>query len=181
MSQTIKALIVDDEPLAHKIIEAYAQDIPFLEIVGHCHLATEAYAFLAEMKVDLIFLDINMPKLKGIDFLRTLDSSPQVIITSAYQEYALEGFELQVTDYLLKPFGLPRFLKAIHAANVKILTEDTEKSVFLKVDKQHVQVNLEDIQYLESFGNYVKVWLEDTFLLTPRTLSSFEVSEFSFK
>ena len=112
----LKALIIDDEPLAHDIIQAYADDVPFLDITGNCHLATEALTYLHDHEVDLIFLDINMPKLKGLDFLRVLKDPPVVVVTSAYEEYALESFELDVCDYLHKPFRFDRFLKAVERA-----------------------------------------------------------------
>jgi len=174
--KNLKAIIIDDEPLAHKVILQYAEDIPFLEIVDQCYLATEAYSVLEEKKVDLIFLDINMPKLKGLDFLRTLNQRPYVIVTSAYQEYALEGYELQVTDYLLKPFRFDRFLKAINAVNnqTQKLDSSEPKKLFIKVDRKHVQLDIDQIQYIESYGNYVKIWVGDEYHLTPRTLSSFE-------
>lgn len=175
---SIKAIIVDDEPLAHKVVLKYASDLPFIEIVGQCNLATEAYAMINQKEVDLIFLDINMPKLKGLDFLRTLNKKPHVIITSAYEEYALEGYELQVADYLLKPFRFERFLKAVNIVKEKmeasIAASSNQEFIFLKVDKKQIQVDISDIQYLESFGNYVKVWLDTKFHLTPRTLTSFE-------
>ncbi len=144
---TLKAIIIDDEPLAHNVILKYASDIPFLEIVGQFYLATEAYSILNEQKIDLMFLDINMPLIKGLDFLRTLDNKPAVIITSAYEEYALEGFELQVTDYLLKPFRFDRFLKAVNLVRAKTQksTKVTEH-IFIKVDKRQIQLNLSDIQ-----------------------------------
>lgn len=176
----IRALIIDDEPLAHKIILQYAKDIPFLDIVGQCYQATEAYTLLENTAVDLIFLDIQMPKLKGLDFLRTLEKRPRVIITSAYEEYALEGYELQVTDYLLKPFRFDRFLKAVNLIRQQLgeqasLTGPSgEGQLFLKVDKRYVQVQYSDILYLESYGNYVKVWTGENYLLTLRTLGSFE-------
>jgi len=184
----LRALIIDDEPLAHKIILEYAKDAPFIEIVGQCHLATEALSVLRTQEVDLLFLDINMPKLKGLDFLRTLRHPPLVIITSAYQEYALESFELDVCDYLLKPFRFDRFLKAINKAqelfalkNAPLTTssvpsaptEQESKQLFIKSDKRLININLSDIYYLESYGNYVKVWTEKEYILTPRTLSSF--------
>ena len=173
----LRALIIDDEPLAHKIILQYANDTASIEIVGQCHLATEALTFLSEQEVDLLFLDINMPKLKGLDFLRTLSKKPIVIITSAYEEYALESFELDVCDYLLKPFRFDRFLKAVNKAvelhQMKNQTED-EDHLFIKSEKRIIQIKKDEIMYLESYGNYVKVWLKDQFHLTPRTLSSFE-------
>jgi DNA-binding LytR/AlgR family response regulator len=182
----MKALIIDDEPLAHEVILKYAEEVDFLEIVGQCYLATEALTFLKNESVDLLFLDINMPKIKGLDFLRTLNKKPIVIITSAYQEYALESFELDVSDYLLKPFRLTRFLKAINkveallelkksaAENTSENQEVTSNQLFVKSDKRYIQVNLEEVFYLESYGNYVKIWQKDNFILTPNTLSNFE-------
>jgi DNA-binding LytR/AlgR family response regulator len=187
----LKALIIDDEPLAHDIITKYAEDIPFLDIVGHCHLATEAFGFLNENEVDLILLDIQKPKLKGNDFLKTLTSKPFVIITSAYENYALESYELDVTDYLLKPFRFDRFLKAVNKVYAQhqlnsgsqkqvdspeqnSTSNDTVQQILIKVDKRHLQLDTKAICYLESYGNYVKVWLKDRYHLTPRTLSSFE-------
>ena len=184
---TLNALIIDDAPLAHKVILKYAEDVPFLNIVGQVYQATDAYALLQQHSIDLLFLDIQMPKLKGLDFLRTLDRKPLVIITSAYEEYALEGYELQVCDYLLKPFRFERFLKAVHQAQKRSQpaspisplptmppAEEAPDQLFLKVDKRFLQINLRDIICLESYGNYVKVWTGDNFLLTPRTLTSFE-------
>ena len=172
----IKAIIIDDEPLAHKVIIQYAEDIPFLDIVGQCYLATEAYAILNDRKIDLIFLDINMPKLKGLDFLRTLNQTPNVIVTSAYEEYALEGYELQVLDYLLKPFRFERFLKAVNNVKLNISepVKQEAKKIFVKVDRKRIQLRVDSIQYIESYGNYVKIWVGDEFYLTPRTLSSYE-------
>ncbi len=183
----LRALIIDDEPLAHKVVLEYVSATPFIEVVGQCYLATEALAFLHEQEVDLIFLDIQMPKIKGLDFLRTLKVKPLVIITSAYEEYALESFELEVCDYLLKPFRFDRFLKAVNralelkqlkspaaATPVPTSAPSEPEQLFIKSDKRLIQVALEDLFYLESYGNYVKVWLEKEFHLTPRTLSSFE-------
>lgn len=182
---SLKALIIDDEPLAHKIVERFASDIPFVDIVGNCHLATEAYTLIEELEIDLIFLDIQMPKLTGLEFLRTIEKKPQIIITSAYEEYALEGFELQVTDYLLKPFSFDRFLKAVNNARKQIASKNTKvviskpqkaqhKKIFVKVDKKQIQIESSEIHCIESYGNYVKIWRGKEMLLTPRTLSSFE-------
>jgi DNA-binding LytR/AlgR family response regulator len=185
---SLHCLIVDDEPLAHGVIIEYAKDVPFITITGHCYRATEALDFLSKQQVDLIFLDIRMPKLNGLDFLRTLQHKPLVIITSAYEEYALESFDLAVCDYLLKPFRLDRFLKAVNralelyqlkkqntlVADIEKVTPKTEAQISLKVDKKYILINIEEIQFLESLGNYVKVWRNHEFLLTPRTLGSFE-------
>ncbi|MFK8164986.1 MAG: LytR/AlgR family response regulator transcription factor [Lewinella sp.] len=184
---TIKALIIDDEPLAHKVILQYATDIPFLEIVGQCYKASEAYPLLENSEVNLLFLDINLPRLKGLDFLRTLERPPLVVVTSAYEEYALEGYELRVADYLLKPFSFERFLRAMGTVRSALnnvpqgdkgttpaaLTETSGDHLFVKVDKRHLRIPFADIVYLESYGNYVKIWTGTSFHLTPRTLTSF--------
>jgi two-component system LytT family response regulator len=185
----LRCLIVDDEPLAHEVILKYIGDVPFLETVGRCYLATEALSFLSSRQVDLIFLDIRMPKLNGLDFLSTLRQRPLVIITSAHEEHALESFELEVCDYLLKPFRFDRFLKAANRAlslftlqqqataplpaPAPVETAEPEQ-IYIKSDKKLVQLNLDEVYYLESLGNYVKIWEAQKFLLTPRTLSSFE-------
>lgn len=185
---SLRCLIIDDEPLAHGVILTYSKDIPFIEICGQCYRATEALAFLTKTEIDLIFLDIRMPKLSGLDFLRTLQHKPLVIITSAYEEYALESFDLAVCDYLLKPFRFDRFLKAVNRAleiyELKNQTNrpltaapaplTTQDQIAIKADKKHILIKLNDLQYLESLGNYVKVWRESDFLLTARTMGSFE-------
>lgn len=185
----LRCLIVDDEPLAHEVILRYMADTPFLEKAGQCYLATEAIAFLNTQPVDLIFLDIQMPKLTGLNFLRTLKHPPLVIITSAHEEYALESFELQVCDYLLKPFRFDRFLKAANralslftlqqnttpaAAPVKTDPVAGASPLYVKADKKLIQLHPEQLYYLESLGNYVKVWDDKKYLLTQRTLASFE-------
>ncbi|KQC02202.1 LytTR family DNA-binding domain-containing protein [Pedobacter sp. Hv1] len=182
---SLRCLIIDDEPLAHEVILEYSKDIPFLQICGQCYRATEAFEFLSSTEIDLIFLDIRMPKLSGLDFLRTLQRKPLIIITSAYEEYALESFDLAVCDYLLKPFRFDRFLKAVNRAleNYDLKNKANHSTptpandgdqISIKADKKHILVKLNDLQYLESLGNYVKVWGDNEFLLTPRTLSSFE-------
>jgi len=185
----VRCLIVDDEPLAHDVILEYAHELPFMEIIGQCYRATEAVEFISKHDVDLIFLDIRMPKLNGLDFLKTLKQQPLVIVISAFEEYALEGFELAVCDYLLKPFGFDRFLKAVNRAlelyvskkgvvvqeGSALLAERYETDhITIKSDRKNVLIGLSEIYYLESLGNYVKVWGSESYLLTPRTLSSFE-------
>lgn len=155
---------------------------------GNAYDAFEGFEQLNTSEVDLIFLDINMPKLKGLDFLRTLANPPTIIITSAYREYALEGYELNVCDYLLKPFSFERFLTAVNkAAAIKnmepiavkkeVIAEQNPSNIekiFIKGDKKYHQVALADILYLESYGSYVKIYLASQMILTHETTSHFE-------
>ncbi|AUC14934.1 DNA-binding response regulator [Tenacibaculum sp. SZ-18] len=159
----IKYIIIDDEHIAHDIIKGYCDALPNLSFVQHCYDAIEAMECLRNHQVDLIFLDLNMPKLKGFEFLRTLQNPPKVIVTTAYQEYALEGYELNIIDYLLKPFGFDRFIKAINkiegstttVSNVNVSKETN--SLFLRSNKKLVQVKTDEILFIEATGNYVRV------------------------
>ena len=162
----IKYLIIDDEYIAHDIIKGYCDLLPNMQLMKNCYDAIEAIEYLNNNTVDLIFLDLNMPKLKGFEFLKTLRFSPKVIVTTAYSEFALEGYELNVSDYLLKPFSFERFLKAINktvSATSKTTTaivhqKDTvSKSIFLRTNNKYIQVTLDTIQYIEAAGNYSKV------------------------
>ena len=166
----IKYLIIDDEHIAHDIIKGYCDILPNMQLMSHCYDAIEALDYLNKNKVDLIFLDLNMPKLKGFDFLKTLPSPPKVIVTTAYSEFALEGYELNVTDYLLKPFSFERFLKAINkvigssvAANQSSSEENeaTTNQIFLRQNKSYIQVDIETILYIEASGNYTKIVTTD--------------------
>ncbi|MFK7833122.1 MAG: LytR/AlgR family response regulator transcription factor [Winogradskyella sp.] len=160
-------LIIDDEHIAHDIIKKYGDMLPNLEFKADCYDAIEAIDYLSKHEVDLIFLDLNMPKLKGFDFLRTLPSPPKVIVTTAYSEFAIEGYELNVVDYLLKPFSFERFLSAINKVTasttrtIKNESKETlkpeEKYIFLKQNNSHIQVDLDTILCLEASGNYTKV------------------------
>lgn len=191
MSKTanIRVLIVDDEPLAHDVVLTYINECEGLEVVGQCFSGSEALEFVKSTPVDLIFLDIEMPVLTGFDFISLLTTKPQVIITSAYQNYALEGFNMDVADYLLKPFRFDRFKQAIDKVHSRINsllqmnTQETKNDdnfrashIFIKVDKKKVLVSLDQVSRFESYGNYVKVWRGEESLLTPKTLSSFEES-----
>lgn len=180
----IKYIIVDDEPIAHRVIEKYCKDLSYMHLKANCYDALQALNFLNQEKVDIIFLDINMPKLKGFDFLRTIDNPPQVIVTSAYQEYALEGFDLNVCDYLLKPFSFERFIKALNKA-IGSLSTSKEKltvaaqnieneSIFIKGDKKYHQVKLDDILYIEACGNYSNIFLRNDRIITQEKISDFE-------
>ena len=164
----IKALIIDDEPLARNVIKEYAKSIPSLLIIGECADAVCASQHLMENEIDLLFLDINMPKISGIDFLRNLKHPPLVILTTAYSEYALEGYELNIIDYLKKPFSFERFFKAclraneqkslLNAVNKPIERITQSNFIFLKSDKKTIKVNINDICYIEGLGDYIKIY-----------------------
>ncbi|UFH34521.1 LytR/AlgR family response regulator transcription factor [Flavobacterium acetivorans] len=182
----IRYLIVDDEPIAHRIIENYCENLPYLEKKGSCYNAFEALQFLNEDTVDLLFLDINMPKLSGFDFLKTLPNPPKIIVTTAYKEFAFEGYELNVSDYLLKPFSFDRFLKAINKtfdsaqnkkSNVTLPPNETEPSInsfFLKGNKKHHQIHFEDLLFIEAYGHYTKVYLKNEMIVSPQKISDLE-------
>lgn len=160
----IKCIIVEDEPLAAKVLSDYISQVPFLNLAGNFKDAILATEFLRDHSVDLIFLDIHLPKLKGMAFLKTLTHPPAVIITTAYHQYAVEGFDMNVTDYLLKPFEFERFLVAVN----KVRTTETEKPVstdnpgikdfiFLNVQKKKVKILFSEIVYIESQREYIRI------------------------
>lgn len=170
----LKVLIVDDEPLAHEVILYHLAAHLDFSIVGQCYNATEALRWLANNHVDLLFLDINMPELSGIDLLKVLRNRPQVIIISAYQEYALQGFELDVTDYLLKPVCSERLSLALDKVRLRAQKPLPKKTVpqhiVLKVDREKRKFTLVDITLLEAYGNYVKLWRAKDMVLVSSSL-----------
>ncbi|MFD0997832.1 LytR/AlgR family response regulator transcription factor [Ohtaekwangia kribbensis] len=181
----MKCIIVDDEPLAIEILESYVSKIDQLEIAGTFRNAVSAFAFLQQNTIDLIFLDIQMPKLSGIDFLRTLKNPPKVILTTAFRDYALDGFELEVVDYLLKPIPFERFLKAVAkvlhqpapaAATTKPDAASADSFVYFKVDKKMIKTRMADILYIESIKDYVKVKTADKEIITQQKISYLEES-----
>lgn len=182
----IRCLIIDDEPLAQRVIERYVADLPFLEIVKKCNNAVEAIEVLHKQEVDLLFLDINMPKLSGLEFLKTLKSPPLVIITTAYAEFAIQGYELDVVDYLMKPFAFERFYKAIQKAEelvknrelprfgIKEPEKQEETFIFFKSSKKTYKVNLDEILYIEALGDYVKIYTTDKMIISYQSLKNIE-------
>ena len=159
----IKCIIVEDEPLATKILSDYISQVPFLELQGAFKDAILATDFLRNNNIDLIFLDIHLPKLKGMAFLKTLTNPPAVIVTTAYHQYAVEGFNLNVTDYLLKPFEFERFLVAVNKVKAsqgekQKAFESSEKDfIFLSVQKKKVKILFSEIVYIESQREYIKI------------------------
>ena len=176
----INCIIVDDEPLSRRVIQKYLKDLPFLNLIASCSHAFEAMEVLQKESVDLIFLDINMPRLSGINFAKTLSNPPLIIFTTAYPEFAVEGFELEAVDYLLKPFSQERFLKAVNKASKILENSQLEKAsndpyfLLIKADKKLYKLQFEEILYLQAYGDYVKVFTPEKVLLTKERLSNLE-------
>lgn len=176
----INYIIVDDEPIAHRIIEGYCANFSFLNKSGNFYNGFEALEFLRKRTVDLLFLDMNMPKLTGFELIKSLSKPPKVIVTSAHQEFALQGYELEVSDYLLKPFSLERFIKAINkitsgaVVESKNINPSEPARIFLKSDKKYIQLELEKIKYVEALGNYCKVYHQDGMIICPDKISDLE-------
>jgi len=174
---TIKCLIIDDEPASQKVVKTFIDKIRFLQLSGTCNNAIEALVFLNKMDtVDLLFLDINMPSISGLSFYKSLSKKPHVIFTTAHPQYALDGFEVNAIDYLLKPFSFDRFLIAVNKVVEKITSQNTifkEEFIFIKVDKKLHKININAIFYVEAYGDYVKIHLENSTLVTYSTFSSF--------
>ena len=181
----IKCLITDDEPLALDVLTNYINNLEYLELTGCCSNAVETINFLQKNKIDLLFLDIQMPKLTGIDFLRTLHQPPKVIFTTAYREYALEGYDLNVLDYLLKPISFERFIIAVnkYSTSKQLITvpvqpgtgsTSTDSFIYLKADKKMIKVYLKDILYIESMKDYIRVKTTGREIVTYQKISYLE-------
>ena len=183
----IKCVLVDDEPLALDVLESYIKRVDGLELTARCDNAMKAFEVLRNQNVDLIFLDIQMPKLNGIDFLKTLQNPPKVIFTTAYRDYAIEAFDLDAVDYLLKPIPFGRFLKAlskafgqIQSASQNIINNDeyepyiTTDTLIVKSDKKMIKINLKEIIYIESLKDYVIIHLPDKRVVTKQKISFLE-------
>ncbi len=177
-----KCLIIDDEAQARKLIAAYISKIPELELVDSCKNALKGQVIMSENKIDILFLDINMPELSGIDFLKLSKKTPATIFITAYSEYAIKGYELDVVDYLLKPVEFARFYKAILKAceqtNKKQLFSKKEdkkeiKYIFVKADKEIIKLKITEIQYIESMREYVRIVTERRKIVTLQSLSRF--------
>ncbi|OQP64180.1 DNA-binding response regulator [Niastella vici] len=183
----IICLAVDDEPPALDVLKKYIASVQSLELANTCVDAVETINFLQQHPVDLMFLDIKMPELLGTDLVRTLKNPPKVIFTTAYRKYALEGFELDAVDYLLKPISFDRFLKAVNKVmqtslhtNIPIITENAPKkeagdsSIYFRSDRKMMKVHLEDILYIESLKDYIKVVTIAQTIITKQSISAME-------
>ncbi|MBO9200652.1 MULTISPECIES: LytR/AlgR family response regulator transcription factor [Niastella] len=176
-------IIVEDEPLAAEVIKDYIDQVPFLQYKGTCTDALYAMDLLQKEKIDLVFLDIHLPKLKGLDFIKALKKPPQIIITTAYQEYALQGYEFNVVDYLLKPIEFSRFLMAVNklkereimeALPASTTTGSERAALFFNVSKKRVKIYIDEILFIESLKEYIRITTKEKSILTKFQLGQIE-------
>ena len=183
----ISCIAVDDEPPALKLIEKYINAVPLLDLKGTCGNAVDALTLLQHNSIDLLFLDIQMPQILGTDFMRSLRNPPKVIFTTAFRKFAVEGFDLDAVDYLLKPISFERFLKAVNKImktdlvaedrNVSVNTPEKENEknfIYLRADRKNIKVNLDDLLFIESLKNYIKVVTKDKTIVTKYPISMLE-------
>ena len=176
MTPTIKCIIIDDEPLARKGLQGYIEKIDFLELVGVCEDAIQLNSLLKQQQADLLCLDIEMPYVTGIDFLKNTPNVPKVIFTTAYEQYAIKGYELDVLDYLLKPISFERFLKAANKAYDYFAGIATPQNnyLFIKTDNKLEKVNLQELLFVEAMENYVALYTSEKKLITHSTLKALQ-------
>lgn len=173
----IRCLVIDDEPLARQLMESHIRQVKSLQLVATCETAMEAFEWLHREPIDLLFLDIQMPGITGVNFLKSLKHPPKVIFTTAYTEHAIEAFELDAIDYLLKPVTFERFLKAVQKVGIgkdvttTTITAPEDEAIFLKVDKRLVRINHHDIFYIEASGDYIKVVTEQNTFVSYQSLN----------
>lgn len=179
---TISCLIVDDEAIAREVIATHLSKISNIHIVASCSNALEAFNFINNHKIDLVFLDINMPEISGISFAKSINKNIKIIFTTAYRDYAVEGFELKAVDYLLKPIAFERLLRAVNTyfetlprleKQIPVHTE-TNNFIFVRSDRKMVKIDFESIVYVESFSDYLKIHLENETIVTRETISAIE-------
>lgn len=183
MSKTIQCLIVDDEPTAREILENHLHKIDSVKIVGSCKNAVEAFNKINSEHVDLIFLDINMPEISGLSFAKSINPNIKIIFTTAYREYAVDGFDLQAVDYLLKPISFDRLLQAISKyfnENVSVhknadeISYEQNDHFFVRSDRKMIKINFDEITYIESLSDYIKIHLTNNTIITRETISNIE-------
>ena len=182
----IRCLIIDDESLALDLLEDNIRKVAFLELVGRCKNASEAIEYLQNEQIDLLFLDIQMPDISGIQFLKSLPVRPLVIFTTAFEKYAMEGFELDIVDYLLKPFSFERFLKAANKAHEQLAIQKksgipaqdsqrkTQEYLYVKADYKLVKIEIQEIQYIEGLKDYIKIYTGETPVVTLLSMKTIE-------
>ena len=175
MSNKLTCVVVDDEPMAREILESYILKVPYLTLVKTCKNASEAILYLQDHKADLFFLDINMPEITGLSLAKIINKKAKIIFTTAYREHAIDGFNLNVIDYLLKPFSFDRFLEAVEKVSLTEFTEKNHDFMFVRSDRKMVKVDFNSILYIESLSDYVKIFTADKTIVTRETISSLEV------
>lgn len=184
MNTSIQCLIVDDEPLAAEVLRDYVGQVPQLALVDICHDSMQAFEVINRAPVDLLFLDVEMPKMNGIEFIKSISQTPEIILTTAFREYALEGYEIEVLDFLLKPISFGRFFKSVNKYLKKYKHESPKEernkakgsggSIYVYSDKKHVKVYLDKILYVESIKDYVRIHTLDKNIISKDTISRYE-------
>lgn len=182
MSVKMRCLLIDDEPLALDVLRTYISSTTMLEVAGECSHAVAAFEVLQTQKIDLIFLDVNLPMLSGIEFLRALPEPPAVIITSAHKDFAVDGFEIGIVDYLLKPFSFERFMRAVYRAlsmesnghESTSHAQSSERFIYVRADRKMIKVILKDVLYIESLKDYARIFLTDGQVITKQKISALE-------
>ena len=182
MSKTITCIIIDDESIARGIIATHLSKINTIKVLALCKNAVEGFNFISNNQVDLVFLDINMPEISGIAFAKSINTNIKIIFTTAYRDYAVEGFELQAVDYLLKPIAFDRLLKAVNTffevyQNPKIIDntkQETSDFIFVRSDRRMIKIDFSTIIYIESYSDYIKIHTKTTTIVTRETISSIE-------
>jgi len=180
----INCLIVDDEPIAREILESYIAKVSQINLVKSCQNALEAFNALNSYKIDLILLDINMPEISGLQLAKVITKNSKIIFTTAYREYALDGFDLQAVDYLLKPISLDRFLKAINKyfditaykniVKTVVASSDRNDFIFIRSDRKMIKIKFNTLLYVESLSDYIKIFTDNTVLITRETMTNIE-------
>jgi len=174
MRNKLKCVVVDDEPMAREIIETYIAKTPNLELISSCKNATEAILFAQENEVDLFFLDINMPEISGLSLAKIIHKKTQIIFTTAYREYAIDGFNLNVVDYLLKPIAFDRFLQAVQKVSLSEITATKNDFMFVRSDRKMVKIDFNSILYIESLNDYLKIFTTEKTIIIRETIRSLE-------
>ncbi|MDP5082055.1 MAG: response regulator transcription factor [Winogradskyella sp.] len=182
MRKTVSCIIVDDEAIAREIIASHLSKISNISVATQCKNAIEAFNFISHTKVDLVFLDINMPEISGISFAKSINKDIKIIFTTAYRDFAVEGFDLQAVDYLLKPIAFERLLRAVNRyfevtappKNNKTVIAEPNDFIFVRSDRRMLKIDFNAIIYIESFSDYIKIHLKDETIITRETISAIE-------
>lgn len=184
MTKIINCIIVDDEPVAREILENHLKKISSIKVEGSCKNAIEAFNYINSTHIDLIFLDINMPEISGLSFAKSINKEIKIIFTTAYREYAVDGFDLQAVDYLLKPISFERLLQAIskylneskteQVDSKQQIIDDNNDYIFVRSDRKMIKINFDDIRFIESLSDYIKIHLSDKTIITRETITNIE-------